>query len=120
MWRQKCFSLLRVKEYRILYRRKGEVRITKTGIMTQNWWNHLALIVRIKIGGRAWYRVDEHNSHDGEEEEVKAEVTSYDYFYQIVHGAKPGLYISLDVLQSWADPGSCSSSAYIMIFLLSQ
>ena len=26
--------------------------------------------------------MDEHNSHDGEEEEVKAEVTSYDYFYQ--------------------------------------
>ena len=83
---------------------------------------YLELIVRIKIGGRAWYRVDEHNSHDGEEEEVKAEVTltSYDYFYKIVHGAKSVLYISLDGLQFWADPGSCSSSAYIMIFLLSQ
>ena len=56
--------------------------MTKTGMMNQNWWNHLELIVCIKIGGRAWYRVDEHNSHDGEEEEVKAEVTSYDYFYQ--------------------------------------
>ena len=27
-----------------------------------------------------------------------------------------GLYISLDFRQSWADPGSCSPSAYFMIF----
>ena len=29
---------------------------------------------------------------------------------------KAGLYISLEVLPSWADPGSCSPSAHVMIF----
>ena len=34
------------------------------------------------------------------------------------HG--PDLYVSLDLLQYWADPGSCSPSGYVVIFQLLQ
>ena len=31
-----------------------------------------------------------------------------------------GLHISLDVLPSWADPGSCSRSSYVMFFFFNR
>ena len=68
-------SLLRIQEYRILYRRKGEVLMTQMKKSNQNQNHNLAKIYHSEnrqyhhhdywLGGGARHWMDEHNSDNG-------------------------------------------------------